>query len=136
VSRVLWLWRHLNPEIVFGFLIATVFWIGILGWQAAYAPTEVEKQKCYEAAETAGHKSEECKTLWERTTSDPVAFFTLWLVIFTGVLAVSTIGLWFVTWIASTCAIIPDRRNIRRRCPRGLDLGYPHLCRERRMRTS
>jgi hypothetical protein len=79
---------------VVGFLIATLFWIGILGWQAAYAPTEMEKQKCYEAAHNGGHKSEECKSLWERTTSDPVAFFTLWLVIFTAGLTVSTVLLW------------------------------------------
>jgi hypothetical protein len=35
---------------------------------------------------------------WEKTDCDPVAYFTLWLVGFTGVLAVSTIGLWIVTW--------------------------------------
>lgn len=83
-------WRWVRAEIVFGFLIATVFWTGILGWQAAYAPTDAEKQKCYDAAAHSGHKSEECKSLWERTTSDPVAFFTL-------VLAISTIGLWGAT---------------------------------------
>jgi hypothetical protein len=95
VFRVLFrLWRRLNPEIAFGFLIATLFWIGILGWQAAYAPTEVEKQKCYEAAQQSGHKSEECKTIWERTTSDPVAFFTFWLVISTVGLGISTVMLW------------------------------------------
>jgi hypothetical protein len=87
-------WRRLNPEIAFGFLIATLFWIGTLGWQAAYAPPEVEKQKCYEAAQKSGHKSEECKTIWERTTSDPVAFFTFWLVVSTIGLGVSTLMLW------------------------------------------
>ncbi len=66
----------------------------VLGWQAAYAPSEVEKQKCYDAAEHGGHKSEECKSLWEKATTDPVAFFTLWLVIFTGGLTVSTVLLW------------------------------------------
>ena len=29
---------------------------------------------------------------------DPVAYFTIWLVVFTGFLAVSTVGLWIVTW--------------------------------------
>jgi hypothetical protein len=87
--------RLTNPEIAFGFLIATVFWIAVLGWQAAYAPTEIEKQKCYDTAQQSGHKSEECKSLWERTTSDPVAFFTFWLVIFTAVLGGSTILLYF-----------------------------------------
>jgi hypothetical protein len=87
-------WRKINPEIALGFVLATVFWILILGWQAAYAPTEIEKQKCQEAARTSGHKAEECKTLWERTTSDPVAFFTFWLVVSTIGLGVSTVMLW------------------------------------------
>jgi hypothetical protein len=38
---------------------------------------------------------------WQKAGDDPVAYFTLWLVGFTGVLAVSTIGLWIVTWRAS-----------------------------------
>lgn len=84
----------LARTIVFGFLIATVFWIGVLGWQSANTSTEVQKQKCYETAESSGHKTEECRSLWERTTSDPVAFFTLWLVIFTAGLTISTVMLW------------------------------------------
>ena len=86
--------RQANPEIVFGFLAATVFWIGILGWQAAYSPSEIERRQCEDTAQHSGHKTEECKTLWERTTSDPVAFFTFWLVVSTVGLAVSTIMLW------------------------------------------
>lgn len=86
--------RRLNPEIAIGFLIATVFWAAILGWQAAYAPTEMEKQKCYEVARHDGHKSEECKSFWEKATTDPVAFFTFWLVLSTIGLGVSTVLLW------------------------------------------
>jgi len=86
--------KLLNAEIVFGFLIATVFWIGILGWQAAYAPSEIEKRQCEESARQSGHKAEECKTLWERTTTDPVAFFTFWLVVSTVGLGISTSLLW------------------------------------------
>jgi hypothetical protein len=86
--------RWLNAQIALGFLIATVLWTGVLGWQAAYAPTEHEKQVCYEAAQKSGHKTEECKSLWERTTSDPVAFFTFWLVVSTVGLGVSTLMLW------------------------------------------
>jgi hypothetical protein len=82
--------RSFNPEIAIGILLASVFWAAVLGWQAANAPSEVEKQKCYEAAEKAGHKSDECKTFWERTTADPLAIFTL-------VLAASTAGLWTAT---------------------------------------
>ena len=35
---------------------------------------------------------------WRWTTHDPVAFYTSVLAIFTGVLSISTIGLWVVTW--------------------------------------
>jgi hypothetical protein len=37
------------------------------------------------------------ETFWERTTRDPVAFYTLVLTIFTGVLAAGTFALWHVT---------------------------------------
>jgi hypothetical protein len=86
--------RWFRAEIVLGFLIASVLWAGVLGWQAASVPSNAEKQKCYEAAEKSGHKTEECKSLWERTTSDPVALFTLVLAISTGGLWLATIGLY------------------------------------------
>ena len=86
--------KLVNPEIALGFLVATVFWIGALAWQASYAPRDSERRQCEETATKEGRKTEECKTLWERTTSDPVAFFTFWLVVFTGGLTVSTVLLW------------------------------------------
>ena len=82
--------RLINGEIALGFLIATLFWIAVLGWATSYAPTEPEKEACYQTAKQAGSQTEECKTFWERTTSDPVAMFTL-------VLAFSTVGLWVAT---------------------------------------
>lgn len=92
------MWRRIfNGEIALGFMLATLFWIAVLGWQAAYAPTDKEKQECYEAAKKSGHKTEECKTLWERTTSDPITLYTFGTFIFTGVLAASTIFLWIAT---------------------------------------
>jgi hypothetical protein len=78
------------PEMVLGALFASSLWAGIWGWTDSYAPTEKQKQECYDTAQKTGQKSDECKTFWERTTSDPVAFFTL-------VLAVSTVGLWVAT---------------------------------------
>jgi hypothetical protein len=86
--------KLLNPELALGFLIATILWIGVLGWQASHAPTDSEKRQCEESAAKSGHKTEECKSIWEKTTTDPVAFFTFWLVIFTGALGVSTVMLW------------------------------------------
>src|ERR1700733_2737725 len=82
-----------RPEIVLGFLASGVFWIAVLGWATSYdAPTEQQKKECYQAAQKTSRNTEECKTFWERTTSDPVAMFTL-------VLAFSTIGLWGATLI-------------------------------------
>jgi hypothetical protein len=56
---------------------------------------------------TSNHQPDEHPTekenkngFWEKAGDDPVAYFTLWLVGFTGVLALSTIGLWIVTWRA------------------------------------
>jgi hypothetical protein len=43
------------------------------------------------------NKSDNRKSLWERITDDAVAFTTLCLVGVTGVLALSTVGLWIVT---------------------------------------
>jgi hypothetical protein len=82
--------RFRTPEIVLGALFGAALMAGIWGWTDSYAPTERQRQECYEAAKQAHQKSDECKTFWERTTSDPIAFFTL-------VLAFSTIGLWIVT---------------------------------------
>src|SRR4051812_35618615 len=100
------MWRWVNAEIALGFLLATIFWTGVLGWQAAYAPTEREKQECRDAAAKSGHKTEECKSVWERTTSDPVALYTFGLFLFTGVLGLSTIGLWLQTGKAADAAKI------------------------------
>jgi hypothetical protein len=84
--------KSLNAEIAIGFLVASVFWIGVVAWQSSYSPNENEKHQCEESARKSGQKSEECKTIWERTTTDPVAFFTFWLVI-------STVGLWVATGV-------------------------------------
>jgi hypothetical protein len=82
--------RFRTPEVVLGALYGAALMGGIWGWTDSYAPTERQKQECYDRTQRTGQKGDECKTFWERTTSDPVAFFTL-------VLAVSTGGLWLVT---------------------------------------
>lgn len=82
--------RRPNPEIAIGFLVASIFWVGVLVWQPSHSLSEIDERQCEETARKSGHNSEECKTFWEKTTTDPVAFFTFWLV-------VSTIGLWAAT---------------------------------------
>jgi hypothetical protein len=53
-------------------------------------PRSGKEKACYQAAAKTGHNTEQCKTLWERTTTDPVALFTL-------VLSIATVGLWVAT---------------------------------------
>jgi hypothetical protein len=95
--------NHLiNGEIAIGWTFATLFWIGVLGWATSYDPTNPEKEACYQAAAKSGRSTDECKSFWEQTTSQPVAMFTL-------VLAGSTIGLWVATGIG----IISQSRQTR-----------------------
>jgi hypothetical protein len=79
-----------RSEIALGFLLGALFWIPVLGWQASYLPTERQKEECYEAAKKAGNEQDECKSFWEKVTSDPIAMFNL-------ILAFSTVGLWVAT---------------------------------------
>src|SRR5258708_4060813 len=82
--------RLINGEIAIGCMFATLFWVAVLGWLTSYAPTEPEKEACYQAAAKSGRSTDECKAFWEKTTGEPVAMFTL-------VLAFSTVGLWIAT---------------------------------------
>jgi hypothetical protein len=71
---------------------AAMVLLAIAGIQSLRVPLAAsEYQECLKGAQSAKRKSNECKpyeTMWERTASDPVAFYTLWLTAFTGVLAV------------------------------------------------
>ena len=64
------------------------------------------------ACEKAHDKCEE-RAFWERTYCEPVAAFTLFLTIFTGILAVSTIGLWFATQSILRDAGVTSRKELR-----------------------
>jgi hypothetical protein len=80
-----------EDRFAFGFLIAFAIWVfGILPFY--YGPRDdTASNKC-------STKEQENYGFWEKARCDPVAYFTAWLVGFTGVLAFSTIGLWIVTW--------------------------------------
>jgi hypothetical protein len=78
--------RFYLPEILFGFLLAVVIiTIGMTFWSS---PTRQERaneqQQTFEATPA---KENVNQGFWEKTTDDPVAYFTVWLVGFTGVLA-------------------------------------------------
>jgi len=76
-------------------LIAFSFWI-FVALPLYYGPRDDS------AANQCSRQEEKNYGFWEKTRCDPVAYFTVWLVVFTGVLAASTIGLWYVTWRIST----------------------------------
>jgi hypothetical protein len=79
-----------NDKAVMAFVCATLFWVAVLGWATSYSPTDPQKKACYETAAKSGRDTSECKTFWERTTSEPIALFTFFL-------AFSTVGLWAAT---------------------------------------
>jgi hypothetical protein len=63
-----------------------------------YQPVEQPQHAAGEQhAAAENEEGQASESLWQRTTADPVAFFTMLLVLFTGVLAATTIALWFVS---------------------------------------
>lgn len=83
--------KDTDGRVAFYALIAFAFWI-FVALPLYYGPRDDP------AAYKCPAKENENHGFWEKARCDPVAYFTLWLVGFTGVLAVSTIGLWIVTW--------------------------------------
>jgi hypothetical protein len=92
-------WQGISIGFALGFILCL---IGIGFW-----PPGLEGKHEYGANySTEGHSTyyEISKTweewraaIWERTSEDPVAFYTLVLSVFTAVLAIATIRVWFVT---------------------------------------
>jgi hypothetical protein len=84
-------------QIVFWLLLPLLIVVFVtLGAHSIYVrvPTE-EHKNCLQAAKETGDKYPYCpsdESVWERGLSDPVAYYTLWLTLFTGALAVVGIG--------------------------------------------
>jgi hypothetical protein len=71
-------------------LAAIVFAVTLFGLIVLYSSqpsNEPEQQQSSEKYEPGQDKREFSKSFWLRTTQDPVAFFTLWLAIFTMILS-------------------------------------------------
>jgi hypothetical protein len=85
-------------KLVFGLLFGFALWaVPAIYYQncTAYSQTD-------QTTEPGGPaKKPDREPFWVRTADDPTAFFTAVVALFTLVLAVSTIGLWIVTWLAS-----------------------------------
>jgi hypothetical protein len=83
-----------DGQLAIGALIAFAFWIFVALPLYYGSRDDAAPQKC-STNEIENH------SFWEKARCDPVAYFTIWLVGFTGILAASTIGLWVVTWRGS-----------------------------------
>lgn len=82
--------RFRVPELVLGVLLATAVWAVVFAINPKYSGTQQQSQA---TSNNQPHEVSEAEKADER-----LARYTLWLTIFTGVLAISTIGLWIVTW--------------------------------------
>jgi hypothetical protein len=82
---------------VFAIVAVVVLAMFGLAWTASSVPPRPAPIQSQEKNGPAHEKGESSKTLWEKTAADPVALFTLGVLIFTAVLAASTIALWCVT---------------------------------------
>jgi hypothetical protein len=100
-----------DGQLAIGALITFALWI-FVALPLYYGP------RADPAAYNCSAKEEKDYGFWEKTRCDPVAYFTAWLVGFTGVLAASTIGLLTATWLAArkqsrdTAAFIGETRRI------------------------
>src|SRR5258708_32200188 len=60
-------------------------------WRSFHPTNPPNEAHGSQSSETKDNHGKEDKGLLDRTTEDPVAFFTLWLTLFTGILAAFTI---------------------------------------------
>ena len=77
--------RFRGYQLIFGFLVATAF-CAIAQYNSAQSQPQ----------QPVSNQSNEAAT--SKNVEDRLAAYTLWLALFTAVLAGSTIGLWLVTW--------------------------------------
>lgn len=80
------------PEIFIGVLLT----VAVFAMGATITHRYPENNYTYQEASSAG-RNQGANVI---ATDDRLANYTWWLVAFTGVLAISTIGLWLVTWLA------------------------------------
>jgi hypothetical protein len=59
--------RLTNGEFVLAMLVASLFWILVVGWATSYAPTDPQKNACYQSAAKSGRNVDECKSFWEKS---------------------------------------------------------------------
>lgn len=92
-----------------GAFVIVVIFLGLVLWRSLF-PSDQTKDygnsaQAQQQNAAKSNKGETGETLWQRTTNDPVAFFTLWLAVFTSLLVlVSTFQIGFLISANRTAA--------------------------------
>jgi hypothetical protein len=89
---VLRYWRAIAATFVAAIVVGSLVRIAALTWVPI---SKTEYEECFEAARETKNKHPKCKlyeTVWERSFSDPTAYYTMWLTFFTGALAALGLG--------------------------------------------
>ncbi len=94
--------KDVRDALCLGILLSVTAFLVTSAYLGNVVPPEPQHRAQHQAEESNKHNNPNVtETFWQKTTSDPVAFFTFCLMAFTAVLAASTIGLWLVTKAAS-----------------------------------
>jgi hypothetical protein len=89
--------RYWGAGAISGLLLLVGFLIFHVGVATEYAKYS-QQQHAEQRAKSKRTEENQLYAFWRWTTGEPVTFYTFVLAIFTGVLGISTVGLWFVTW--------------------------------------
>jgi hypothetical protein len=89
--------KYKIPEIFLGAWMAVAIFAMGLVVSSAWRTSQPIHTQSSEPASHEAKKGELPQSFWERTTTDPVAFFTLVMAGLTGVIVVANVGLWIVT---------------------------------------
>jgi hypothetical protein len=100
-------------QIVAAYALAFLIWLAFAVWEV-----ESSRPQPFETQSASHNDAKEAETqiresLWQRTLTDPVAFFTMWLVIFTGLLVLYNRRLFVATKTLVTGAEDTAKRQLR-----------------------
>jgi hypothetical protein len=107
--------KKVNPDILIGLLLASLFWVGVFVWQSSQPPkhTSAASQHC------EGTKSECAKT----TTDERIADYTWWLAVLTaGLVCSGVIQFGFLIRSDNTASIAANAADLSARAAIALEL--------------
>src|SRR5215470_11139456 len=96
------MFKDIRNAVCLGILLCVTVFLISSTYLGNVVPPEPQHRSQYQTDDgTRPDSLKASENLWQKTTSDPLAFFTFCLMIFTAVLAAATLGLWVVTKAAS-----------------------------------